>query len=270
MRSLCLALVAAFLVSACTTSPTGRSQFLLISPEAAIAQSTPAYLNTIEGLGREGKLLRDPVLSDRIEIITGRLVSQAAQYYPRTADWDWSVALIDEPDIVNAWCMAGGRMAIYSGAVYKLNLSDDEIAHIMGHEISHAVANHTAEQMSIAVAQGLAIATIAVASESQDVANLAGLAANVALTLPNSRSAELEADELGMQLATLAGYDPHAAVTMWEKMAGQGGNRPPEFLSTHPSPENRSERLAALALDMQGLAPAVPPRPFPVRIYPSL
>lgn len=268
MRSLCLALIVALVVSACATSPTGRSQFLLISPEAAIAQSTPAYFSTIEDLGREGKLLRDPVLADRIEIITGRLVSQAERYYPRTADWEWSVALIDEPDVVNAWCMAGGRMAIYSGAVYKLNLSDDEIAHIMGHEISHAVANHTAEQMSIAVAQGLAITTIAVASESQDIANLAGLAANVALTLPNSRSAELEADELGMQLATLAGYDPNAAVTLWEKMGNQGGAKPPEFLSTHPSPENRSERLAALALQVGGLAPAAPPRPHRVRIYP--
>lgn len=266
-RLFSLILIAA-LLSACATSPTGRSQFLLVSPEAAIAQSRPAYLNQVKDFAQEGKLLKDPALSDRVELITGRLVAEAVRYYPHTAGWDWSVALVNEPNQVNAWCMAGGRMAIYSGLVYKLELNDDELGQVIGHEISHAIANHTAERMSLAIAQGLAVAAVQIRTGDGRAADLANAAANVALSLPNSRTAESEADQLGMELATLAGYDPYATVTLWEKMAKHGGDRAPEFLSTHPSPSNRAQRLAALARQMQGLSPAAPPRPYPVKIYP--
>ena len=268
MRTTLLVSLVAVALSACATSPTGRSQFLLVSPQAAIVQSEPAYFNTLANFKREGKLLHNPALSDRIQVITGRLVAQAVYYYPWTARWEWSVALVDEPNTINAWCMAGGRMALYSGIVYKLNLSDDEIAHIMGHEISHAIANHTAERMSMAIAQGLAVAAVQVGTEDRNAGDLAGMVANVALSLPNSRAGEAEADEMGMRLTTLAGYEPHAAVTLWQKMARQGGARPPEFLSTHPSPSNRAQRLAAMATQVRPLAPSVPPTPHKVRIYP--
>lgn len=268
MRRLLLLVLIPVLVAACATSPTGRSQFLLVSPEAAIARSQPAYLSQISAFAREGRLLNDPVLSDRVELITGRLVAEAVRHYPHTAGWDWSVALVDAPEQVNAWCMAGGRMAIYSGIVYQLDLSDQEIAQVMGHEISHAIANHTAEKMSLAIAQGLAVTAVQVGTGDGQVADLANSAANVALSLPNSRSAESEADHLGMQLAALAGYDPYAAITLWQKMAKHGGARPPAFLSTHPSPSNRARSLAAMAKDMQGLLPSRPPRPHPVKIYP--
>ena len=230
--------------------------------------SRPAYLSEVETFAREGKLLKDPVLADRIEVIAGRLVAVAVRYYPHTAGWEWSVALVDEPDEVNAWCMAGGRMAVYSGLVYKLDLNDDEIAQVMGHEVSHAIANHTAEGMSLAIAQELAIVTVAIASEDEHLAQIADLAATLAIGLPNSRSAETEADRMGMELAALAGYDPGAAATLWEKMEAEGGAGPPQFLSTHPSPENRAGRLKAMAADMRGLLPAVPPRPYSVQIYP--
>lgn len=268
MRRFILLLLIAALLPACATSPTGRSQFLLVSPEAAIAQSRPAYLHQVNALAREGKLLKNPVLSDRVEVIAGRLVAETVRLYPHTAGWEWSVALIDAPKQVNAWCMAGGRMAIYSGLVYQLDLTDDELAQVIGHEISHALANHTAEQMSLAIAQGLAVAAVQVRTGDERVADLASSAASVALGLPNSRTAESEADQIGMELATRAGYDPHAAVTLWAKMARHGGSRPPEFLSTHPSPENRAQTLAAMARDMRGLSPAVPPRPYPITMYP--
>ena len=230
--------------------------------------SRPAYLSEVETFAREGKLLKDPVLADRIEVIAGRLVAVAVRFYPHTAGWEWSVALVDEPDEVNAWCMAGGRMAVYSGLVYKLDLNDDEIAQVMGHEVSHAIANHTAEGMSLAIAQELAVVTVAIASEDDHLAQIADLAATLAIGLPNSRSAETEADQMGMRMAALAGYDPGAAATLWEKMEAEGGARPPQFLSTHPSPENRAGRLKAMAADMRGLLPAVPPRPYSVQIYP--
>ena len=255
-------------LAGCVTSPTGRTQLLLISPDAAIAQSQTAYLETVRDLRRDDKLLDDPLLADRMAVVTGRLVAVTVARYPHTANWKWSVALIDEPDTVNAWCMAGGRMAVYNGLVDKLELTDDELAQIMGHEISHAVANHTAERMSMAIAQNLGV--LAVQSTTDDARKQRGvqLAAVLAIGLPNSRVGENEADRMGIEIAARAGYDPAAAVSLWRKMEREGGARPPQFLSTHPSPGNRRETLAALGRQMQALRPAVPPRPRPVEILP--
>ena len=154
-------LAVAVALSGCVTSPTGRSQFLLVSPDAAIAESRVAYLATVRQLQREDKLLNDPLLAERVGEVTGRVVAATVARYPHTAGWNWSVALIDGPETVNAWCMAGGRMAVYSGLVHQLDLTDDELAQIMGHEIAHAVANHTAERMSMAIASGLGLAAVA-------------------------------------------------------------------------------------------------------------
>lgn len=255
-------------LTGCVTSPTGRTQFLLISPEAAIAQSRTAYLETVGQLRRDGKLLDDPLLGDRLAVITGRLVAVTVARYPHTANWNWSVALIDEPDTVNAWCMAGGRMAVYNGLVDKLELTDDELAQIMGHEISHAVANHTAERMSVAIAQNLGVLAVRASTDDEKTRVGAQLAAVLAIELPNSRVGETEADRMGIEIATRAGYDPAAAVTLWRKMEREGGARLPQFLSTHPSPGNRRETLAVLGQQMQALRPAVPPEPRPVEILP--
>ena len=113
-------IAAATMLAGCATSPTGRSQLLLISPESAIVESRKAYISTVQQLDSENKLLDDQALADRVQLITGRLVTIAVQDFPHTRDWDWSVALIDGPDTVNAWCMAGGRMAVYSGLFEKL------------------------------------------------------------------------------------------------------------------------------------------------------
>ncbi|MEE4277419.1 MAG: M48 family metallopeptidase [Halieaceae bacterium] len=244
------------LVTACATSPTGRSQLMLISPESAIVESRKAYLSTVDQLDRENKLVDDPLMADRVATITGRLVTEAIARYPNTRDWEWSVAIIDDDDTVNAWCMAGGRMAAYTGLFEQLQLTDDEFAQIMGHEIAHALANHTAERMSRAIAINAGVIAAGVASDNHGV-TLAGaaLAAKFALELPNSRVAESEADTIGIELASRAGYDPEAAITLWQKMGALSDKRPPEFMSTHPAPENRQAALAELVPAMRELNP---------------
>ncbi len=266
-RSWVLVALLAF-VTACVTSPTGRRQLMIVSPDVAIAESASAYVQTVRELDDDDKLLDDPALARRVEEITGRVVAAAVQRFPHTADWQWSVALVDEPETVNAWCMAGGRMAVYSGLIERLALTDDEFAHIMGHEVSHALANHTAERMSLALLTQLGVAVAARDRDGNNPAALsaAALAAQVAITLPNSRTAESEADRMGMELAVRAGYDPSGAVSVWSKMEALGESRPPQFLSSHPSPDNRRAELAALVEQMGPLAPASPPQPYPIAI----
>lgn len=242
------------MLSACTTSPTGRSQLLLVSPEQAISASKEAYVKTLKPLDDKGKVDSDPAVTKRVKYITGRLISQAIVEYPHSRSWEWSVKVIDEPDTVNAWCMAGGKMAIYTGLLNKVKPSDDELAQVMGHEIAHALANHTAEKMSVQMATQLGIAAVAVAANDSKYRGAAltgaALAATMAIQLPNSRTAEIEADRMGIELAAKAGYNPNAAATLWKKMGQVGGKSPPEFLSTHPSPGNRQTTLRKLAPEM--------------------
>ena len=243
------------LLAACSTSPTGRSQFLIVSPESAIQQSRGAYRQAVEAIREEDQISQDRLLEARIRRVAGRVVTAAVRDFPRSATWDWSVVVNDE-ETVNAWCMAGGRMAVYTGLFEQLKLTDAEFAQIMGHEISHALANHTAERMSRAMAIQLGLIAVSAATDgSRSAGQGAELLAQVALELPNSRTAETEADRLGMRLATLAGYDPEAAVTLWQKMSELGEKRPPEFLSTHPAPNDRQARLNAMIPAMRSLNP---------------
>lgn len=251
---LLLLLMSIFSITACTTSPTGRSQLMLISPDQAIVASKQAYLQTLKPLDDKGKVDNDPVVTKRVKLITGRLIYQAIEMYPHTRNWDWSVKVIDDPKAVNAWCMAGGKMAIYTGLLNKVKPTDDELAQVMGHEIAHALANHTAEKMSVAMASQIGMVAVAVAANDSKYSGAAltgaALAATMAVQLPNSRTAEREADEIGIKLAAKAGYDPYAAATLWDKMGRVGGSTPPEFMSTHPSPGNRQSTLRNLAPKM--------------------
>ena len=234
-------------LTACTTSPTGRTQLLLVSEEQAISASKEAYIHTLKPLNEQGKVDSNPTVTNRIKLITGRLIYQAIQQFPNTRDWEWSVKVIDDPEMVNAWCMAGGKMAIYTGLIEKLKATDDEIAQVMGHEISHAIANHTAEKMSIAMATQFGMIGLSTAVSDteygQTAMSGAAIAANLAINLPNSRAAETESDQMGIELAARAGYNPNAAVSLWKKMEKASGGSPPEFLSTHPSAGTRQARL---------------------------
>lgn len=269
MRRLIFAIPLAMALAACATSPTGRTQLMLVPPDLAINESRMAYEQTLGELTDSGQMLYDPALAGRVGRIVGRLAAVAVQTWPHTAGWEWSVVLIDDPEMVNAWCMAGGRMAIYSGLVNKLDPSDDELAHVLGHEISHAVANHSAEQMSLAILQGLAVAAVELETGDRGTTAAADMLATVALDLPNSRSAEYEADQLGMELAHKAGYEPAAAATLWDKMRAEGGGAGVlQFLSTHPNPDDRAARLAIQADRLRNQLPPRPPEPHPVRIHP--
>jgi predicted Zn-dependent protease len=245
-------LLVAALLGACAVSPTGRRQLSLISEESAIAASEEAYLAQMNELGTAGKLVTDPAVTGPVDRITSRLVAQAVMLRPETAQWEWSIEVIDEPMTVNAWCMAGGRMAVYTGLLQQIQPTDDELAQVMGHEISHALANHTVEKMSVAMATQAGVAVAGVFSEDNAglIMGAAALAAQYAVALPNSRAAEAEADEIGIEIAAKAGYSPNAAVTLWEKMGAASGEGPPQFMSTHPSPTNRQATLRELAPQM--------------------
>jgi len=257
-----LALVSLLLI-ACATSPTGRRQLMLVSEDSAISASKEAYAQTLKPLSEEGKVDNDPVLKRRVTEITERLVAQAVKKRPETAQWEWSIKVIDDPEVVNAWCMAGGKMAIYTGLIEKVQTTDDEIAQVMGHEIAHALANHQAEKMSVSIATSAGVAAVGMASDRPGLAmSGAAVAAMLAIKLPNSRTAETEADLIGIELAAKAGYDPRAAVTLWEKMGKVGGSHPPQFLSTHPAPDNRKQTLGALVPRMMPYYLSKEPRPI--------
>ena len=234
------------ILAGCTTSPTGRSQLMMISEESAISQSAQAYAQTMNEYAQKGKLSKDQALIGRVNEITGRLIYEALIMRPDTRSWKWSMKVIDDPETVNAWSMAGGRMALYTGLVEKIKPTDDELAQVLAHEIAHALAKHTAEKMSVAMASSLGVLAVAVATDNRNIATGASAAALVAITLPNSRTAESEADEIGIELAARAGYNPHSAVTLWQKMSKQSGASSFDFLSTHPSSGKRIERLDAL------------------------
>jgi len=250
----CLAALVLGALAGCSTNPiTGRSQFMVVSEDMAIGQSAAAYSSMMGDLGRKKKVEADSPRAEKVRHITDRLIAQAVRFRPDSAKWNWEVQVINDPKTVNAFCMAGGKMAIYSGMWEKLKATDDEVAQVMGHEIGHALANHTQERMSIAYSTGIGTQLAAIALGARDqTAALMQQAAVVAIQLPNSRESESEADQIGIELAARAGYDPAAAVSLWDKMGKLGGT-PPEFLSTHPSPEHRKETLQALGARMQPL-----------------
>lgn len=278
MKKILLALAVVLTVAGCQSNPvTGRKQLMLVSEDSAIASSKEAYAAMLQPLAKDGKIDSDPATTARVREITGRLIAQAIKYRPETEKWEWSVTVIDDPKTVNAWCMAGGKMAIYTGLIQQIKPTDDELAQVMGHEISHALAKHTAEKMSRAIAMQVGLAAAAAGASASD-SKYAGLAltgasaaAVVALELPNSRSAEAEADRIGIEIAAKAGYDPHAAVTLWEKMGKVGGGDGSsrfDFLSTHPAPVKRMETLAELAPQMMPYYQDKSPRPvYPLKQY---
>ena len=265
-------IISIFLVCAvlagCKSNPiSGRAQFMLVPENMAISESNKAYKAMLTPIKKDGKLNADPDMLERVKTITSRLVAQAVIYRPDAANWNWSVQVIDEPEIINAWCMAGGRMAIYSGLILKLEATDDEIAQVMGHEISHALLSHTRERMSRALAMQLGITAMSIAVSDEKYGGIAiqgtAMAAIIALELPNSRTAESESDRLGIEIAAKAGFDPKAAVTLWKKMADESGQKDSrfDFLSTHPAPVKRMEELEILTQAMMPYYEDMSPKP---------
>jgi len=230
-----------------------RQQRMAVSSEEVNAGAQKAYAQMMAEAQKKGALDRDPAQVQRVKNIVARLVPQTTVFRPDAAKWPWEVHVISL-DEVNAWCMPGGKMAVYTGLINKLNATDDELAAVMGHEISHALREHSREQMSqqVGVQTGIGIvgALFGVGELGQ---NIGGMVADVTLLKPKSRAMETEADRIGVELAARAGYDPMAAVQLWEKMAKVGGGQPPQWLSTHPSHENRISDLKQYAAKVQPL-----------------
>jgi predicted Zn-dependent protease len=220
---------------------------MIVSEEQAQAASSQAYAKTLADAQGKGRLDTNAQTTARVRNIANRLIAQAKVMVPASANWAWEIHVVND-DSVNAWCMPGGKMAVYTGLLNRIAPSDDELAQVIGHEISHALLQHGRERMSRAVATnvGLQLGSIATG------VNLTGLesVAMVALELPNSRTAETEADQVGIELAAKAGFHPNAAVTLWQKMSQVGGPKPPQLLSTHPSDETRLANLRALVAKM--------------------
>jgi predicted Zn-dependent protease len=218
--------------------------------QAGAAQSYAQVLQTEKG---KGALNTDAAMTNRVRAIAARLTPTTSVFRADAPGWQWEVNVI-QSDQINAWCMPGGKIAFYSGIITKLQLTDDEIAAIMGHEIAHALREHGRERASEQVTSGLLINIgVAAAGGGKAAMDMAGLAYNVTVGLPNSRTHEVEADRIGIELAARAGFDPKAAVTLWQKMGKVSGGGGPNFLSTHPSPESRIKDLEGYAVRVQPL-----------------
>ena len=254
IQSFVTMLVSACLLVACTsTSRPGvvgveRTQFMMISAAQIDRISASSFEQQAKAAQKKNILIASGPQYERLKTIANRLIPQTAVFRDDTHAWNWGLQLIDSP-MVNATCAPGGRITFYSGIINKLNLTDNEIAAIMGHEIAHAVREHGRERVSQALAQNVfsnvALATAGPGSaKSIDAANQI---MQYVLVLPNSRQNEKEADAIGLEITARGGYDPRAAITLWEKMSKESkGKNPPEFLSTHPSNQNRIKELSAL------------------------
>jgi Zn-dependent protease with chaperone function len=178
----------------------------------------------------------------RLRAIAARLIPQATRWNDRAAQWRWEVNLIGSQQI-NAFCMPGGKIAVFSGILQKLQLTDDEAAMVMGHEMAHALREHARER--IAKSQGTG-ALLSIGAQLLGLGQLGDVAANIGtqlLTLKFSRDDEVEADLVGLELAARAGFDPEASVSLWNKMSKASGTSSGSFLSTHPSGPDRIRRL---------------------------
>jgi predicted Zn-dependent protease len=216
-----------------------RQQYMMVSAQEAESMALTAYGDILQKARTQGKLNTDSRQLERLRKIGLRIVPHVGVFREDAMRWKWELNLITSNEI-NAFCAAGGKVVFYTGIIDRLELTDDEIAAVMGHEIAHALREHSREKMSQIYGQQLAILGVALATK-MDEKKAAALqtVGTLALTLPHSRGMESESDRIGLELMARAGYNPRAAVTLWQKMAVQQGGASLEFLSTHPSDKTR-------------------------------
>ncbi len=257
MKKIVIALIAAsslgFGGCATTTkdsvSGVSRSQFMLLPSGTVNNMSAQAYQQTLGEAKKKNTLNADPAQLERVKTISNRLIAQVGVFRPDAVNWKWEVN-VEKNDQLNAYCMPGGKIMVLSGMMDKLHATDDELGAVIGHEISHALREHGRERMSQAYVQqfGLqALASFVTGSAGGAITQAAGMGSQLFFALPNGREQEREADKMGLELAARAGYNPDAAVTLWQKMEAMNKGAPPEFLSTHPASANRIADLKALA-----------------------
>jgi predicted Zn-dependent protease len=225
-----------------------RKQYMsgLVSEAALQQEAAQQYNGMMSQAKAQGALNTDVEKTRRVQTIANRLIQQVAVFRPDARQWNWEVAVLSS-DEVNAWCMPGGKMAVYTGLIDQIKPTDAELAAVIGHEMAHALREHSREQVSQQMAAGIGLSVLSAVTGVGATADMGQALTKVMFTLPNSRTHEAEADRIGVELAARAGYDPRAAVTLWQKMAALGGNAPPEFLSTHPSAASRTTDLARSA-----------------------
>jgi predicted Zn-dependent protease len=226
-----------------------RSRLLLLPASTVENSASQQYGQLMRQAQQKNALNRDPQQVERLRTIAVQLIPHATRFNKNARKWTWEVNLISSKS-VNAFCMPGGKIAFFTGILEALQLTDDEVATIMGHEIGHALLEHGRARMSEQLLKNIGISAAAVMLNLGDVsAAMLSQAANLAVSLPYARKQEADADLVGLELAARAGYDPRAAVVVWQKMSkhaqGAGRGQPPQFLSTHPSNQNRIKEIEA-------------------------
>lgn len=240
MKHVLLLLATAGLMYACATSPLGRNQLILF-PDSEMAQMGAAAFQEIQQQTPEAK---ESAVNNYVTCVAEHIV----RALPADQRRDWEVKVFDQ-DVANAFALPGGKIGVYTGLL-KVAENQDQLATVIGHEVAHVLANHSNERVSttFVTQSGMQLAQIAVGANTpmkQQLFGLLGLGAQVGVLLPFSRAQEAEADLLGLKLMAEAGFDPRESVRLWQNMQAQGGESPPEFMSTHPSSERRITELNA-------------------------
>ena len=245
----------AFFVSCSTVPITGRKQLSLIPDSEMYAMSYQQYDQFLS----EHQLSNDPQKTKLVKDIGAKIQAAVEKFMAdngmasRMDDYRWEFNLIESEE-VNAWCMPGGKVVVYTG-ILPVTKNENGLAVVMGHEVAHAIAEHGNERMSQGLLANMGAVALSAALDEKPEETKAlwmtayGVGAQVGALLPFSRQQESEADQLGLIFMAMAGYDPNGAVEFWQRMAAQGGAAPPEFLSTHPSNQSRIENLKKLIPD---------------------
>jgi predicted Zn-dependent protease len=259
---LLLSLFSLALLLSCATNPiTGKRTLNFVSNSELFPSSFQQYGTFL----KENKVISGTADAKRVETV-GMKIKVAAEKYLTSLgqseylnDYRWEYKLVDSKE-VNAWCMPGGKIVVYSG-ILPITKNDAGLATVMGHEVSHALANHGAQRMSASQLQGLGAVGVAVATGNQSEEKQKmwqqyyGIGSQVGVMLPYSRSHETEADKIGLTLMAIAGYNPEDAIAFWTRMsANSNGQAPPEFLSSHPSDATRIANLKAMIPEAKATA----------------
>src|SRR5262252_625424 len=222
-----------------------QSMSFLVSSAQMDKSAADAYAKVLSDARAKNQLDQDAAQVARVRGIANRLIPSTAAFRSDAPGWKWEVNVITSNE-VNAWCMPGGKIAVYTGLISSLKITDDELAAVMGHEIGHALREHGRERASEQMVEQLGVTVLGV-FVGDIGAQLSQTVLDVTLSLPHSRTQETEADRIGVELAARSGYDPRAAVSLWQKMGKLGGSKPPEWLSTHPSDQTRTRDVASYA-----------------------
>ncbi|WP_338844763.1 M48 family metallopeptidase [Massilia sp. W12] len=246
-------LVLGLAASACQTVQTTRQgavgierqQYMAVSQREVEQRAAGEYRQLLAQEQRRGRLNTQRAQVERVNRIAQQLIPHTAVFRPDAPRWQWEVNVISSNE-VNAWCMPGGKMAVYTGLLERLQISDDELAAVLGHEIAHALREHARERISEQMGTQLAVnilGALGTRGGYEGLGKLAGAGMQLLVELPHSRAHETEADRIGVELAARAGFYPLAAVTLWQKMGRVSGGEPAKLLSTHPSRSERTQDL---------------------------